>query len=422
MADQSIIQSVRGMRDILPTEIPLWHQIEGHIQATVAQYGYQEIRFPIIEQTHLFKRAIGDVTDIVEKEMYTFADRNGDSLSLRPEGTAPCVRAAIENGLLYNQTQKLWYYGPMFRHERPQKGRYRQFYQLGIEAFGSFDPVVEAEQVILAYRLFQRCGVAHHLVLEINSLGTSESRATYKSALVEYLQAYKEQLDEDSIRRLTTNPLRILDSKNPAMQALVAKAPKLLEYLDEQAKTHFEAFKGYLDKAGIGYKINPTLVRGLDYYGHTVYEWVTEALGAQGTVCAGGRYDGLVELLGGKPTPAVGFAVGIERLMSLMALNEPLPKNRLDAYLILLGEKAQHQGLGLAEQLRQQNPTMTLLMGLGGSPKSQFKKADQSGAQIALVIGDEELDHHQITIKFLRENKDQLTVNIQDFLWEERAI
>lgn len=417
MADKTIIQSVRGMRDILPTEIPFWHEIEGHIQATVAQYGYQEIRFPIMEQTHLFKRAIGDVTDIVEKEMYTFSDRNGDSLSLRPEGTAPCVRAAIENGLLYNQTQKLWYYGPMFRHERPQKGRYRQFYQLGIEAFGSFDPVVEAEQVVLAYRLFQRCKIAHHLTLEINSLGTTESRARYKLALVSYLEEYKDQLDEDSVRRLTTNPLRILDSKNPSMQALIQKAPKLLDYLDEQAKEHFESFKSYLDQVGIAYKINPTLVRGLDYYGHTVYEWVTDALGAQGTVCAGGRYDGLVELLGGKSTPAVGFAVGIERLMSLMALNEEALKNNLDAYLILLGDKAQEQGLILAEQLRELHPSMTLLMGLKGSPKSQFKKADQSGARIALVIGDEELEKKQVTVKFLRENKDQLTMNIQDFLF-----
>lgn len=411
-----MIQAIRGMKDILPMETPMWQKIEALMQATLAQYGYQEIRFPIMEQTQLFKRAIGEVTDIVEKEMYTFEDRNGDSLSLRPEGTAPCVRAAIENGLLYNQTQKLWYYGPMFRHERPQKGRYRQFYQLGVEAFGVFDPIIDAEQVILTHRLWQNCGITHNVVLEINSLGTKENRARYRTALIEYFQEHKNSLDEDSIRRLTKNPLRILDSKNPDLQVLIQRAPKLLDYLDDDAKSHFEQFKAHLGDAGVSYKINPALVRGLDYYCHTVYEWVTDALGAQGTVCAGGRYDGLVELLGGKPTPAVGFALGLERLISLMELNQEQTKNNLDAYLILLGEKAQSQGLKLAEALRNKIPTMTLLMGVGGSPKSQFKKADNSGARLALVIGDEELEKQQVTIKFLRENKDQQSLKIQDFI------
>lgn len=415
MSNNSVIQSIRGMRDILPAEMALWHKIEAIIRKTVAQYGYQEIRFPVIESTNLFKRAIGDVTDIVEKEMYTFQDRNGDSLSLRPEGTAPCVRAAIQNGLLYNQTQKLWYYGPMFRHERPQKGRYRQFYQLGLEAFGGFDSMVDAEQVVLTQRLWQHCGIAHHLVLEINSLGTQHCRTTYRAALVEYLEAHKSELDEDSLRRLATNPLRILDSKNPAMREMIEGAPKLLDYLDEESQTHFEQFKQHLDNAGIKYKVNPTLVRGLDYYCHTVYEWVTTALGAQGTVCAGGRYDGLVELLGGKATPAVGCAMGIERLISLMTQEQSILESQLDAYLILLGDKANQKGLALAEMLRHKKPDMTLLMGTGGSPKSQFKKADQSGAKIALIIGDTEVDNQQVTIKYLRQETEQITIPIEEF-------
>ena len=339
MSNNAVIQSVRGMRDILPAEMPFWHKIEAIIRDLTAHYGYQEIRTPILEKTSLFKRAIGDVTDIVEKEMYTFTDRNGDSLSLRPEATASCVRAAIENGLLYNQTQKVWYYGPMFRHERPQKGRYRQFYQFGLEALGSFDPIVDAEQVVFTQRLWEKCGIAQNISLEINSLGTSESRARYRTELIDYLQAHFDKLDEDSVRRLTTNPLRILDSKNPAMQSLIQGAPKLPDYLDDESHAHFEQFKDYLTQVGIKFKINPTLVRGLDYYCHTVYEWMTNELGAQGTVCAGGRYDGLIELLGGKPTPAVGFALGIERLIGLMELNQTAVQP-LEAYLILLGEKA----------------------------------------------------------------------------------
>lgn len=415
MSEKFSIQAVRGMKDIVPAAIPIWHKIETIMHQTLAQYGYQEIRFPIMEQTQLFKRAIGEVTDIVEKEMYTFEDRNGDSLSLRPEGTAPCVRAAIENGLLYNQTQKLWYYGPMFRHERPQKGRYRQFYQLGVEAFGGSDPIIDAEQVIMTYRLWKNCGIAHNVVLEINSLGTKESRAIYRNVLVKYLEAHKASLDDDSLRRLIKNPLRILDSKNPDLQELIQKAPKLLDYLDDNAKFHFETFKAHLDSAEIPYKINRTLVRGLDYYCHTVYEWVTDALGAQGTVCAGGRYDGLVELLGGKSTPAVGFALGLERLIALMELNQAPIESSLDAYLILLGEKAQSQGLKIAEVLRNKIPTMTLLMGSTGSSKSQFKKADNSGARLALIVGDEELEHDHITVKFLRENKEQQNLKMQDF-------
>ncbi len=415
MSEKFSIQAVRGMKDIVPAEIPIWHKIETIMHQTLAQYGYQEIRFPIMEQTQLFKRAIGEVTDIVEKEMYTFEDRNGDSLSLRPEGTAPCVRAAIENGLLYNQTQKLWYYGPMFRHERPQKGRYRQFYQLGVEAFGGSDPIIDAEQVIMTYRLWKNCGIAHNVVLEINSLGTKESRAIYRNVLVKYLEAHKASLDDDSLRRLIKNPLRILDSKNPDLQELIQKAPKLLDYLDDNAKLHFETFKAHLDSAEIPYNINPTLVRGLDYYCHTVYEWVTDALGAQGTVCAGGRYDGLVELLGGKSTPAVGFALGLERLIALMELNQAPIESSLDAYLILLGEKAQSQGLKIAEVLRNKIPTMTLLMGSTGSSKSQFKKADNSGARLALIVGDEELENDHITVKFLRENKEQQNLKMQDF-------
>jgi len=419
MSKNASIQAIRGMKDILPKEVVWWHKIEALLRGVLAQYGYEEIRFPMLEQTQLFKRAIGEVTDIVEKEMYTFLDRNGDSLSLRPEGTAPCVRAAIENGLLYNQTQKLWYYGPMFRHERPQKGRYRQFYQLGVEAFGDADPVIDAEQVVMTQRLWESCGIAPKVTLQINSLGTAQTRKEYKTALVDYLQAYKHSLDEDSQRRLLSNPLRILDSKNPDVQQIVKNAPKLLDYLSVQEKEHFESFKGHLSDCGVAYEINPALVRGLDYYCHTVYEWVTDALGAQGTVCAGGRYDGLVELLGGKPTPSVGFAIGLERLIALMQANEQEVDTKLDAYLILLGDKPQSQALQLAERLRQQAKDMTLLMGTKANPKTQFKKADSSGARFALIIGEEELEKQQVAIKFLRENKQQYTINISDFKIED---
>lgn len=409
------IQAIRGMKDLLPGEIELWQKFESSLSGLMARYGYQEIRMPVVEKTELFKRGIGEVTDIVEKEMYTFEDRNGDSLTLRPEGTAQCVRAGLEHGLLHNQTPRLWYYGPMFRHERPQKGRYRQFYQLGVEAFGMDTPDIDVEQIIMMDDLWKAWGIREDIELKINSLGTPECRARYRDALVAYFEQNKEQLDEDSQRRLSTNPLRILDSKNPDMQTLNNNAPKLIDYLSEDAAKHFEQVKAYLDKAGISYTIDTKLVRGLDYYTLTVYEWVTESLGAQGTVCGGGRYDELVKLIGGKATPAVGFAMGIERLISLITLKQTHEIDSLDAYLVILGEKAQENGLAIAQQLRQALPQLRLLMHCGSaSLKSQFKKADKSGAKMAFVLGDDECDSQSLTVKYLREDKPQQTVKVSE--------
>ncbi|HIN82756.1 MAG TPA: histidine--tRNA ligase [Chromatiales bacterium] len=409
------IQAIRGMHDLVPEGMACWQRLESAVREIVDAYGYQEIRFPVLEKTELFKRSIGEVTDIVEKEMYTFDDRNGDSLTLRPEGTAGCVRACIENGLLHNQVQKLWYMGPMFRHERPQKGRYRQFYQIGIETFGLAGPDIDAELILMARRLWQRLGILDQLELQINSLGTSADRKTYRVALVDYLQQHREQLDDDSLRRMETNPMRVLDSKNPEVQKVVASAPSLVDYINEEARADFEGLKSTLEACGVAYTINPRLVRGLDYYSKTVFEWVTDRLGAQGTVCAGGRYDGLVEQLGGKPVPAIGFAMGLERLVALLEEAGDCPQRTPDVYLVLVGDVAISQGASLAESLRDDLPRLKLVQHCGaGSFKSQFKKADRSGAGYALILGDDEVEQGTIGVKPLRGQGDQVTVPIAE--------
>ncbi len=403
------------MNDILPEVTAAWQQLEGTVRQLVQSYGYQEIRMPLLEKTELFKRSIGEVTDIVEKEMYTFDDRNGDSLTLRPEGTASCVRACIEHGLLHNQTQRLWYMGPMFRHERPQKGRYRQFHQIGVEAFGMDGPDVDAEMILLTARLWQALGLSD-VRLELNSLGSPESRQTYRAILVEYLSRHRDQLDEDSLRRLDSNPMRILDSKNPDLQDLIEAAPKLADHLDEVSRQHFTDLCQMLDQAGVAYTINTRLVRGLDYYTRTVFEWVTDRLGAQGTVCAGGRYDGLVEYLGGKPTPAVGFAMGIERLLALLEeLGVANAAEAPHAYLVLVGDAAQLAGQPFAESLRSAIPGLRLQVNCGGgSFKSQFKRADKSAAQVALILGESELENDVVGIKPLRNDDEQTTLARSD--------
>jgi histidyl-tRNA synthetase len=387
------------MNDLLPDVTPYWQAVENSLKSVLSGYGYQEIRFPIVEKTELFKRSIGEVTDIVEKEMYTFDDRNGDSLTLRPEGTAGCVRAAMQNGLL-NQTQRLWYMGPMFRHERPQKGRYRQFHQVGVEAYGFDGPDIDAEMILMTARLWKELGLTG-ISLQINSLGSTDARLAYRQELVKYFEAHQAQLDEDSQRRLHSNPLRILDSKNPDMQALNEAAPKLIDHLDEQSKAHFQALCQTLDKVGIDYEINPRLVRGLDYYGKTVFEWVTDQLGSQGTVCAGGRYDGLVAQLGGKGATAIGFAIGIERLIALLEATDALPDiPQTDAYLVAVGDMAANQAPILAEQLRDQLPGFKLISHCGGgSFKSQFKRADRSGARWTLILGEEETNNETVGVK-----------------------
>ncbi|WP_341504215.1 histidine--tRNA ligase [Gallaecimonas sp. GXIMD4217] len=398
------IQAVRGMNDCLPSQTPLWQMVEQRIRDTVASFGYSEVRMPVVESTDLFKRSIGEVTDIVEKEMYTFEDRNGDSLTLRPEGTAGCVRAGNEHGLLYNQEQRLWYMGPMFRHERPQKGRYRQFHQFGVEVFGIAGPDIDAEVILMAARLWDQLGIRDHVTLEINSLGSNEARARYRDALVAFLEQHVERLDEDSKRRMYSNPLRVLDSKNKDVQALLADAPRLSEHLDEESRVHFAGLCELLDAAGIQYRVNERLVRGLDYYNRTVFEWVTESLGAQGTVCAGGRYDGLVEQLGGKGTPAVGFGLGMERLVLLVdAVGDTSAiKPAVHAYLVTAGEQAQKQGFVLAQQLREQVPGLRLMSHCGGGNfKKQMKRADKVGARYALILGEDELAAGEITVKDL---------------------
>ena len=415
------IQAIRGMNDILPEQSKYWQYVENIFRKLMQSYGYQEIRMPIVENTALFKRSIGEVTDIVEKEMYTFDDRNGDSLTLRPEGTACCVRAAMQHGLLHNQTHRLWYTGPMFRHERPQKGRYRQFHQFGVEAFGLAGPDIDAELILMSNRLWQYLGMASDVTLELNSLGSAQARQQYRDVLVKYFAEHQSELDEDSQRRLHTNPLRILDSKNPEMQKLNENAPKLIDHLDDESKQDFEALCQILDDAGVKYKINPRLVRGLDYYSKTVFEWVTDKLGAQGTVCAGGRFDGLVEQLGGKATPAIGFALGIERLIELLDIPEDIQReNSLTAYLVLAGEKALAKGIPLAEKWRSEITELKLQVNCGGgSIKSQMKKADKSGAAMALIMGDDELEKNVLTVKFLREKKEQQVIelnNITDYL------
>lgn len=405
------------MSDLLPEQSAIWQYLEDKILTVLQRYGYREIRFPILENTELFKRSIGEVTDIVEKEMYTFADRNNESVTLRPEGTAGCVRAGEQNGLLYNQVQRLWYRGPMFRYERPQKGRLRQFHQFGAEVFGLTGPDIDAELLAMTAHLWRELGISEHLTLQLNSLGTATCRATYREALVAYLRSYKDQLDGDSQRRLDSNPLRILDSKSPQTQEILAGAPQLDAYIDEASKAHFTQLCGLLDAAGVNYEVNPKLVRGLDYYGKTVFEWVTDALGAQGTVCAGGRYDGLVEQLGGKPTPAVGFGLGEERLALLLDAVGAVPDSvarHLDAYLVAVGDVST-SALLMSEELRSQCPQLRLQNHCGGgSFKSQLKKADRSGADIALILGEDEAQADRLTIKYLRQSKDQVTVSLAE--------
>ncbi len=402
------IQSVRGMNDILPDTIHHWQRLEKTFANLLDSYGFSEIRTPIVESTALFKRSIGEVTDIVEKEMYTFADRNSDSLSLRPENTASIVRAIIEHGLLQTR-QKLWYQGPMFRHERPQKGRYRQFHQLGCEAFGMQGPGIDAEVIAIGCRLWRTLGLKN-IELQINSLGTIEARNTYKTVLVKFLSLHKDILDDDSLRRLDTNPLRILDSKNQDVQNLLKDAPDLSEYLDDESTEHFAGLCELLDSVNIKYTINPQLVRGLDYYGKTVFEWVSTELGAQGTICAGGRYDGMVEHIGGKqPTPGVGFALGIERILDLLQQQElELTKAPPDIYLVLVGDKAQIAGIQLVEKLHDARSDISIISNHdGGSFKSQFKRADKSGARYALILGEDELEKQVVGIKNLIDNVQQ---------------
>ncbi|AAV82865.1 Histidyl-tRNA synthetase [Idiomarina loihiensis L2TR] len=403
------------MNDLLPEQSPAWQQVEAVIRRVAASYGYSEIRMPVLESTQLFKRSIGEVTDIVEKEMYTFDDRNGESVTLRPEGTASCVRAGNQHGLLYNQIQRLWYMGPMFRYERPQKGRYRQFHQFGIETFGLESADADAEVILLSARLWREFGLADQVELQLNSLGSNEARANYRDALKAYLSDYESELDDDSKRRLESNPLRILDSKDEKTQKILEGAPSLSEYWDAESKEHFEQLTARLEAAGISYTLNERLVRGLDYYNRTVFEWVTTALGAQGTVCAGGRYDGLVEQLGGKATPAVGFAMGMERLVLLLQEQGKLtPRRVVDAYLMPLGEEAELNAPRIAEQLRNELPELRLVSHCGGgSMKKQMKKADKSGAQVALIIGADEIAQQLVTVKPLRTAEEQQTLGWQ---------
>lgn len=405
------------MNDCLPGDTQIWQKVEDILRETVSSFGYQEIRFPIVESTDLFKRSIGEVTDIVEKEMYTFADRNGDNLTLRPEGTAVCVRAGNENGLLYNQEQRLWYMGPMFRHERPQKGRYRQFHQFGLETFGIATADIDAEVILLTAQLWKEFGISEHVRLELNSLGSNEARADYRDALVAYLEQHVDVLDEDSKRRMHTNPLRVLDSKNPDVQAILTDAPKLSEHLDAESKEHFANLCERLDAAGVEYTVNEKLVRGLDYYNRTVFEWVTDSLGAQGTVCAGGRYDGLVEQLGGKATPAVGFAMGLERLVLLLQALECVGDIRrsADVYLAAMGDKASIQAPIIAAQLRNHVAGLRVMVHAGGGNfKKQLKRADKSDALVAVIIGEDELEQGVVTIKYLRERKEQVTLKLEE--------
>lgn len=399
------------MNDLLPEELAIWQFVEQTARDTLHAYGYQEIRFPVVEKTDLFSRAVGQTTDIVEKEMYTFEDRNGDSLSLRPEGTACTVRAGIQHGLLHNQVQRLWYSGPMFRHERPQKGRYRQFHQIGVETFGMAGPDVDAELILLSARFFRSLGLGN-LTLELNSLGTPEARLQYREQLVAFLEQHRDHLDDDSLRRLNKNPLRILDSKDRDTRKIIVDAPVLADFLDEESKTHYARLKRYLDDAGIGYVENPRLVRGLDYYSRTVFEWTTDQLGAQSAVCAGGRFDGLVQQMGGRPTPAAGFAMGIERLVELLKLGDaPVADTCPQVYLAMLGEQAEYAGMMLAETLRNEGVRIQCNCG-GGGLKSQMKKADRSGAVIVLILGEEECDKGVVAVKHLRQSIEQELVEL----------
>ncbi len=403
------------MNDILPDASATWRHVENIVREVIESYAYQEIRLPILEHTEVFARAIGEVTDIVEKEMYSFLDRNDESLTMRPEATAGMVRAGITNGLLHNQRQKLWTLGPMFRYEKPQKGRYRQFHQFDVEAMGYPGPDIDAELMIMCARMWERLGL-ERLRLEINTLGSAATRARYRDELVSYFSAVKSQLDEDSIRRLDKNPLRILDSKNPEMQAILAEAPVMVDYLDEASAAHFEGLKTILDAAGIAYEVNPRLVRGLDYYNLTVFEWITDALGSQGAICAGGRYDGLVEKLGGRPTPAIGWAMGVERLVALYAAcgGEPVAPTA-DVYIVAVGDAAMRAGIAAAEQLRNRIPGLRAELNLGGgSFKSQLKRADKSGAAMAVILGDDEVDRGEASLKPLRTAEDQTSIALDE--------
>ena len=417
MAKKQALQAIRGMNDCLPSETNIWQMVETVLRRVASNYGFAEIRMPIVESTALFKRGIGEVTDIVEKEMYTFDDLNGDSLTLRPEGTASCVRAGNQHGLLYNQEQRLWYMGPMFRHERPQKGRYRQFHQFGLEAFGVATPDIDAEIILLTARLWKELGINEHVTLELNSLGSNEERASHREALIAYLVEREALLDDDAKRRMYTNPLRVLDSKNPEVHAALAEAPKLSEYFGEESQSHFDSLRRRLDAAGVNYIVNDRLVRGLDYYNRTVFEWVTSSLGAQGTICAGGRYDGLVEQLGGKATPAFGFALGIERLVLMLTELDKINNLRpqVDAYVVILGDSAQIEANKLAEMWRDQVPEIRLQCHCGGgNMKKQLKRADKSGAKVALIMGDDEISQETVMIKYLRGQKAQENVEFSE--------
>ena len=417
------IQAIRGMNDCSPTESPLWQWIEGQVRQILSSYGYSEVRMPIVESTPLFARAIGEVTDVVSKEMYTFWD-NDEQLTLRPEGTAGCVRAAIEHGWIYNNEQRLWYMGPMFRHERPQKGRYRQFHQAGIEVFGIATPEIDAELIILTARLWKALGIDQHVSLQLNSIGSLEARANYRSALVAFLENHQDLMSEEEKERLVKNPLRILDTKNQALQDVLDDAPKLLDYLDDESREHFAQLCGLLDAVGIQYEINPKLVRGLDYYNKTVFEWVTSALGAQGTVCGGGRYDGLVEQLGGHATSGVGFAMGLERLVLLVQeVNKSIPvKSAVDIYVVYQGEGTTLAAFQLAEKLRSELPHLsTMLHCSGGNFKKQFKRADKSGATLALVLGESEVQNNQVVVKHLLGAAEQQTIDVANLIEHVKA-
>ena len=417
------IQAIRGMNDCSPTESPLWQWIEGQIRQILSSYGYSEVRMPIVESTPLFARAIGEVTDVVSKEMYTFWD-NDEQLTLRPEGTAGCVRAAIEHGWIYNNEQRLWYMGPMFRHERPQKGRYRQFHQAGVEVFGIATPEIDAELIILTARLWKALGIDQHVSLQLNSIGSLEARANYRSALVAFLENHQDLMSEEEKERLVKNPLRILDTKNQALQDVLDSAPKLLDYLDDESREHFAQLCGLLDAVGIQYEINPKLVRGLDYYNKTVFEWVTSALGAQGTVCGGGRYDGLVEQLGGHATSGVGFAMGLERLVLLVQeVNKSIPvKSAVDIYVVYQGEGTTLAAFQLAEKLRSELPHLsTMLHCSGGNFKKQFRRADKSGATLALVLGESEVQTNQVVVKHLLGAAEQQTIDVDNLIEHVKA-
>lgn len=417
------IQAIRGMNDCSPTESPLWQWIEGQVRQILSSYGYSEVRMPIVESTPLFARAIGEVTDVVSKEMYTFWD-NDEQLTLRPEGTAGCVRAAIEHGWIYNNEQRLWYMGPMFRHERPQKGRYRQFHQAGVEVFGISPPEIDAELIILTARLWKALGIDQHVSLQLNSIGSLEARANYRSALVAFLENHQDLMSEEEKERLVKNPLRILDTKNQALQDVLDGAPKLLDYLDDESREHFAQLCGLLDAVGIQYEINPKLVRGLDYYNKTVFEWVTSALGAQGTVCGGGRYDGLVEQLGGHATSGVGFAMGLERLVLLVQeVNKSIPvKSAVDIYVVYQGEGTTLAAFQLAEKLRSELPHLsTMLHCSGGNFKKQFKRADKSGATLALVLGESEVQNNQVVVKHLLGAAEQQTIDVANLIEHVKA-